>query len=76
MLWLASVQLHEPPNFWVKIGAFNLALAIILGAFFGLSLRSFLLFAVERECDTRERAWRLVKGIALLVLGAFFTSVA
>ena len=76
MLWLAWVQLHEPPNFWVRIGAFNLSLAIILGAFFGLSLRSYLLFAVDRECRMGEPLWRFAKGTILLGLGVLYANVA
>ena len=71
-----SWWLHEPPNFWVRIGAFNLSLAIILGAWFGISLRSLLLLAVDRNCAAGLRALRLVKGVAFMALGGLCASVA
>ncbi len=76
MHWLALWWLHEPPNFWVRIGAFNLSLAIIFGALFGISLRSWLLLAVDRNCGAGVRALRLVKGIIFMALGGLYASVA
>lgn len=76
MRWLALWWLHEPPNFWVRIGAFNLSLAIILGALFGISLRSWLLLAVARNCGAGLRAVRMTKGVAFMTLGGLYASVA
>jgi hypothetical protein len=72
MHWLAFVGLHEPPNFWVRIGAFNLSLAIVCGAFFGISLRSFVLFVLERERSSKERVLRFLKGTVFMVLGGLY----
>lgn len=73
---LALFWVHQPPNFWVRIGAFNLALAIILGAFFGIALRSVLLLAVDRNALLGVTALRILKGGAFMALGWLYALVA
>lgn len=65
-----------PPNIWVRIGAFNLAMAIVLGGFVGLALRSFLLAAVAREESAAVNALRALKGVLFLALGAIYAILA
>ncbi len=72
MLW----QAHKPPNFWLKIGAFNLAMAIVAGAFFGIGLRVLVLAAFDWKRDRRRAVLRLAKGEVFLLLGAFYTVFA
>jgi hypothetical protein len=72
ILW----QAHKPPNFWLKIGAFNLAMAIVAGAFFGIGLRVLVLAAFDWKRDRRRAVLRLAKGEVFLLLGAFYTVFA
>jgi hypothetical protein len=69
-------QAHKPPNFWLKIGAFNLAMAIVAGTFFGIGLRALVLAVFDWKRDRRRAALRLAKGEVFLVLGAFYTVFA
>lgn len=73
---LAILCVHEPPNFWVRLGAFNLALAIILGALFGIALRSVLLLALDRNSSRGIAALRILKGGAFMLLGWLYALVA
>jgi hypothetical protein len=72
ILW----QAHKPPNFWLKIGAFNLAMAMVAGAFFGIGARALVLAAFDWKRDRRRPVFRLAKGEVFLLLGAFYTVFA
>lgn len=67
---------HAPPNFWIRIGAFNLAMAITAGAFFGIGFRSMLLAVISRASGTRRAALRALKGVIFLALGWYYLVVA
>lgn len=67
---------HPGPNIWIRIGAFNLALAITAGAFVGIGLRALLLAWMDRASDARGAAMRALKGILFLALGGYYLYVA
>ena len=76
MLGAIVGQAHKPPNFWLKIGAFNLALAIVAGAFLGIGLRSLVLAALEWKSDRKRAMLRAAKGDVFLLLGVFYALFA
>ena len=76
MLDPAFWWIHKPPNFWLKIGAFNLAMAIVAGAFFGIAARSLLLVFIDRSASRRIAALRALKGATFLLLGGLYTLFA
>src|SRR5512143_3801358 len=67
---------HPGPNIWIRIGAFNLALAITAGAFVGIGLRALLLAWMDRSSGARATALRILKGFVFLALGAYYLYVA
>jgi hypothetical protein len=69
-------QAHKPPNFWLKIGAFNLALAVVGGAFLGIGLRALVLAALDWKADRRRAMLRAARGDVFLLLGVFYALFA
>jgi hypothetical protein len=67
---------HTPPNFWLQIGAFNLAMAIVAGAFFGIGLRALLLAAMEGKGRRAFAQGQVVQGVVFLALGGLYLQVA
>ncbi len=67
---------HPGPNFWIRIGAFNLAIALTAGALVGIGLRTLLLAWMDRESGSRRCGLRLINGLLFLALSAYYTYVA
>jgi hypothetical protein len=67
---------HKPPNFWIRIGAFNLAMAVTAGAFIGIALRSLLLALIDRASGPKPALLRGLKGILFLAIGSYYIGVA
>jgi hypothetical protein len=67
---------HAPPNLWIRIGAFNLAMAVTAGALAGIGLRSLLLAWIDRASGTKPTTLRVSKGIIFLALGWYYLAVA
>lgn len=65
-----------PPNVWVRIGAFNLAMAIVVGAFFGIGARSLLLVFIGPNGGRGTWLLRAMKGAVFLALGGLYTLFA
>jgi hypothetical protein len=76
MLIPAFLWVFRRPNIWVRIGAFNLSLAIVMGAFYGIAFRSFLLLAVAKDRTAASTTGRILKGVVFLVLGTLYAVVA
>lgn len=76
MLIPALLWFFRRPNIWVRIGAFNLSLAIVMGAFYGIAFRSFLLSAVTGERTAAATTLRILKGFVFLILGTLYAIVA
>jgi hypothetical protein len=76
MLPLAFWQVHKPPNFWLQAGAFNLSMAIIAGALFGIALRALLLAVVGGQARRATSVLLGAKGVVFLAFGAYYLRVA
>jgi hypothetical protein len=68
----AAWWVHEPPSLWMRIGGFNLVMAMALGLFFGLGLRHPLCFfcGLYRRGDGGVRS--ILEGGTFLALGVFY----
>lgn len=69
-------QLHQPPDWWHRVGGFNLVMALVLGLLLGISFRSFALVLVERERGWRVSALRELMGVVFLALGCLYALFA
>jgi hypothetical protein len=72
----AFLWVHKPPNFWLKIGAFNLAMAIIVGTFFGIAARALLVVFIDWKGGRGIGTLRAMKGAVFLLLGGLYTLFA
>jgi hypothetical protein len=72
MMGPALLWIHEPPNFWLRIGAFNLAMAIVVGAFGGIGTRALLVVYMDWTGGRGFSKMRALKGAEFLLLGALY----
>jgi hypothetical protein len=76
MVQAATAGKHIPPNIWLKLGAFNLTMAIALGAFLGIAARALVIVYMDWEAGRGFATLRAVKGAAFLLLGALYALFA
>ncbi len=67
---------HKPPSFWLRIGGFNLVLALVLGLFLGLAMRHYAVFLFEKLRGRHGNVRDLIIADIFLIPGIFYALFA